>query len=131
MPSKLLPLIQPAPEKGSENVLSEHVVFHSPVRDYEGPADVTHILATIGKVLDEIEARDELVAGRQLVTLIAAAHGHRQMSGVLHETYDALGRVEQATLLLRPMSALLESIAGMRTALDRAPLPSSLAAQTR
>jgi hypothetical protein len=131
MQSKLLPLIQPAPENWSENMLSQHVVFHSPVRDYEGPADVTHILRTIGTVLDEIEAQDELVAERQLVTLIAAAHGHRQINGVLQETYDALGRVEQATLLLGPMSALLQAIAGMRTALERAPLPSSLAARTR
>jgi hypothetical protein len=131
MQSKLLPLIQPAPKRWSENVLSEHVVFHSPVRDYEGPADVTHILTTIGSVLDDIEAQDELIAERQLVTLIGAAHGHRHMSGVLRETYDALGRVEQATLLLRPMSVLLEAIAAMRTALERAPLPGSLATRTR
>jgi hypothetical protein len=131
MQSKLLPLIQPASENRSENVLSEHVVFHSPVRDYEGPADVTHILATIGTVLDEIDAQDELIAERQLVTLIAAAHGHHHMSGMLQETYDTLGRVEQATLILRPLSTLLEAIAGMRTALERAPLPSSLAARAR
>jgi hypothetical protein len=131
MQSKLLPLIQPGPKRRSEHVLSEHVVFHSPVRDYEGTADVTHILATIGSVLDEIEAQDELIADRQLVTLIGVAHGHRHMSGVLQETYDALGRVEQATLLLRPMSVLLEAIAAMRTALERAPLPSTLHARTR
>jgi hypothetical protein len=131
MSSKLLPLIQPVPENRSENVLSDHVVFHSPVRDYEGPADVTHILATIRTVLDEVEAQGELIAERQLVTLIAAAHGHHHMSGVLQEAYDTFGRVEQATLLLRPLSTLLEAIAGMRTALERAPLPSSLTAQTR
>lgn len=131
MQSRLLQLIKPARENWAEGVLSEHVVFHSPVRDYEGPADVSHILATIGGVLDEIEARDELVAERQLLTLIAAAHGHRQMSGVLQETYDALGRVEEATLLLRPMSALIEAIAAMRTALKRAPLPTSVATRTR
>jgi hypothetical protein len=52
------------------------------------------------------------------------------MSGVLHETHDALGRVERATLLLRPLSTLLEAITAMRAALDRSPLPSTPAAGT-
>jgi hypothetical protein len=126
MQSKLLLLIQPDPQNRLENVLSEHVVFHSPVRDYGGRADVAHLLMTIGSVLDEIEAQDELVAGRQVVTIITAARGDHRMTGALDETYDALGRVERATLLLRPMSALLDAISGMRAALERAPLPSSL-----
>jgi hypothetical protein len=130
MQSKLLLLTRPDPEDRLENLLSEHVVFHSPARDYRGRADVAHILMTIGSVLDEIEARDELVAGRQVVTIVAAARGDHRMTGVLDETYDALGRVERATLLLRPLSALLDAISGMRGALERAPLPSALAART-
>jgi hypothetical protein len=130
MQSKLLLLTRPDPEDRLENLLSEHVVFHSPARDYAGRADVAHILMTIGSVLDEIEARDQLVAGRQVVTIIAAARGDHRMTGVLDETYDALGRVERATLLLRPLSALLDAISGMRAALERAPLPTALAART-
>jgi hypothetical protein len=126
MQSKLLPLTS---ENALRNVLSEHVVFESPVRDYRGTADVTHILVTIGSVLDEIEAERELVAEREVVTIITAAHGDGRMSGVLHETYDALGRVERATLLLRPLSALLDAITAMRAALEQSPLPSAVAAR--
>lgn len=43
-------------------------------------------------------------------------------------TAGALGRVEHATLLLRPLSTLLEAITAMRAALERSPLPSRLAA---
>jgi hypothetical protein len=127
MQSKLLPLTQQGTEGRLDDALSEHVVFHSPVRDYRGRADVAHILLTIGGVLDEIECRSELVAGRQVITIISAAHGDHEMTGVLDETYDARGRVESATLLLRPLSTLLEAITAMRAALERAPLPSTLA----
>jgi hypothetical protein len=126
MHSKLIPLTSRDAESRLHAAVGEHAVFHSPVRDYRGRADVTHILMTIGDVLDEIEAGYELVAERQVVTFIDATFAEHRMSGVLHETHDALGRVESATLLLRPLSTLLEAIAGMREALERSPLPSTL-----
>jgi hypothetical protein len=123
--SKLLPLIQPGRENRLPDALSEAVVFHSPVRDYHGRADVVHILATIGDVLDKIEFQRELVSGCHVVTIISASHQNRDMTGVLDETYDAAGRLEHATLLLRPLSALLDAITAMRAALEQSPLPSS------
>jgi hypothetical protein len=130
MQSKLLPLTRRGPENQLDEALTEHVVFHSPVRDYHGRPDVAHILTTIGEVLDTIESQRELVAERQVVTILTATHADHGMSGVLHETHDALGRVERATLLLRPLSTLLEAITAMRAALDQSPLPSTLAART-
>ena len=129
MQSTLLPLIGRDPENRLRNALSEQVVFHSPVRDYHGRADVAHILMTIGAVLDAIEVESQLVVDRQVVTLIRAVHGDQRMNGVVIETYDALGRVDCATLLLRPLSALLGAIAAMRTALERSALPNALAAR--
>ena len=102
--SKLLQLTGRDPENRLRNALSEQVVFRSPVRDYHGRADGAHILMTIGAVLDEIEVESQLVVDRQVVTVIRTIHGDRRMSGVLIETHDALGRVERATLLLRPTS---------------------------
>jgi len=127
--SKLLLLVQPNPETGLHAALGEDVVFHSPVRDYRGRADVAHILMTIGRVLDKIEAEREFVAERHLVTIINASYRDRRMTGVLAETSDASGRLECATLLLRPLSALLEAITAMRAALEQSPLPSALAAR--
>ena len=124
MQSKLLPLTRRDPENGLCHALSEHVVFHSPVRDYHGRADVAHILVTIGGVLEEIDVQREFIAERQVVTIITTARADQRMSGVLHETYDAFGRVERATLLLRPLSTLLEAITAIRAALERSPLPS-------
>ena len=127
MQSKLLPLVQRYPTNRPENLLSEDVVFRSPVGNYHGRADVAHILMTIGSVLDEIEVQRELVADRQVVTIITVTSADHRINGVLDETYDLLGRIERATLLLRPLSALLDAISGMRTALERSPLPSTLA----
>ena len=100
MQSKILPLTQPYADNQLADTLSEQVVFHSPVRDYRGRADVAHILMTIGSVLSEIEAQRELVAERRIVTLITATHRDHRMTGVLDETFDAHGRIERATLLL-------------------------------
>ncbi len=108
-------------------MLSEEVVFHGPTRDYRGRADVAHILMTIGTVLNEIEPHRQLVADCQVLTIITAAHKQHRMTGVLDETHDPLGRVEHATLLLRPLSTLLDAITAMREALERSPLPSTLA----
>ena len=130
MHSKLLPLGPRSGEHRLHDALSEHVVFHSPVRDYSGRADVAHILMTIGGVLDDIEVQRELIAERHVVTIITAAHGPNRLSGVLDETYDAFGCVERATLLLRPLSAVLDAITAIRAALEQSPLPSTPAAHT-
>jgi hypothetical protein len=131
MQSKLLPLPARSPENRLRNALADQVVFQSPVRDYHGRADVAHIIMTIDAVLDVIEVESQLVVGRQLVTVIRAVHADERMSGVLIEIYDARRRVEHATLLLRPLSALLKAIAAMRAALERSPLPNALATRNR
>lgn len=128
MHSKLLPHLRPDRDDCPEGLLADDVVFHSPVRDYTGRADVAHILMTLAAVLDEIEPQGQLVAGHQIVTIITTSHHGHRMTGVLNETHDSFGRVEQATLLLRPLSALLDAIAAMRAALERSPLPSTLPA---
>jgi hypothetical protein len=126
MESKLLPLLQPDHQSRSDRALSAEVIFQSPVKDYRGPADVAHILSTIGDVLDRIDAQREFAADREVVTIITAVHGGQPMDGVLHETHDRAGRVERATLLLRPLSTLRRAIAGMVAALEQSPLPSKV-----
>jgi hypothetical protein len=126
MQSKLLPLTRDV-----RGALSEHVVFHSPVRDYHGHADVSHILMTIADVLQTVEFERELVAEREVISIITATHADHEMTGILHESHDAHGRIERVTLLLRPLSTLLDAITAMRAALEQSPLPSTLAARSR
>jgi hypothetical protein len=125
MQSKVFALLGRNAQSQTEQALSEGVVFHSPVRGYHGRADVARLVSTIGGVLDRINAQRELAAGREIVTIITASHRGRQMDGVLCETHDAAGRVDGATLLLRPLSALRHAIADMVAALEQSPLPGS------
>ena len=124
MQSKLLALLQPDDQSRAEEALSDEVVFHSPVRDYHGRADVAHLVSTIAGVVNEITAEREFAADREIVTIITASHGGRLMDGVLYETHDTAGRIERATLLLRPLSTLRQAIAEMGAALEQSPLPS-------
>lgn len=108
-----------------QDALSEDVVFHSPVKTYQGQAEVVHILSTIRTVLDALRPQREFTSDGETVTIITAQYGGHRMSGVLIETTDQLGRIEHATLLLRPLSTLLDAIAGMRSALRRSPIARS------
>ncbi len=123
MHTKLLPLLKHDSARQLEGALGDEVIFHSPVRTYLGRANVAHILLTIGSVLDEIDGEREFVAGEEVVTLLTASYNNRPMTGVLLESHDQCGHVARATLLLRPLSALLNTINGMGIALKRSPLP--------
>lgn len=127
MTSKLLTALHPDVDGHAGEGLSEHVILHSPVTDYYGRADVAHLLATIGGVLDEVRPDRQLVRDSETVTMISASYRGRRMTGTLDEIHDAQGQVLRATLLLRPLSALREAIGGMQAALERSPLPGSAA----
>lgn len=127
MTSKLIATLHPQSGRRAADALSEHVVFHSPVADYYGRTDVAHLLATIGGVLDEIRPDRQLARNEETVTMISASYRGRRMTGTIDEIHDVEGRVLRATLLLRPLSAVREAIGGMQEALERAPLPSTVA----
>jgi len=124
MGSRLLPLLRLGDEARLRGALNHEATFHSPVTDYRGPEDVAHILLTSASVLDSIEPQREFIANGETVTMIAASYRGHRLSGVFVEAYDHAGRIESATLLLRPLSTLQEAIAGMRLALARSALPS-------
>ena len=105
-------------------LLSEDVRFHSPVADYEGRADVTHLLTAIAGVLDSVGPVRELAAGRERTTFLAGTAQGRPIEGVLDEHHDEQGRVVEATLMLRPLFALQVAVRAMAEALTLSPLPS-------
>lgn len=78
-------------------------------------------------MVDRIEPQREFAQLGELVTVITVTHRGERLHGVLAETHDRVGRVQDATLLLGPLSALLDAISSMRAALDESPLPSELA----
>ncbi|MEV8319135.1 hypothetical protein AB0Q95_33755 [Streptomyces sp. NPDC059900] len=110
--------------------LAPDVVFHSPVADYRGRDDVGHLFAKIGQCLTGIEPLREFTdpgqegKGQHSVTTFAAQVGDESVYGALVQQVDAQGQLAEATLLLRPLSALKAAVSLMRDALSADPLPS-------
>jgi hypothetical protein len=121
----VLALLRHPDREDLRDLIADDVRFHSPVADYRGRADVSHLLMTIAGVLDSVEATREVSAGSTCTTFIAGSVGGHAITGVLDEHFDGAGRVAEVTLLLRPLSALHVAVRAMREALSASPLPSS------
>jgi SnoaL-like domain len=103
--------------EGDEEVLSEllaeDVAFHSPVQTYRGREQVVFLLATIGRILEDIDVTREL----DDVTFFAATVEEHPIDAVIVETTDAAGHVSEITLMARPLPQLQAAVARMARAL--------------
>lgn len=124
MPSPIVSLLQDPDRRALAELVSESVRFHSPVADYEGRSDVTHLLLLIARVLEDLRPTRELRTSTSYTTFVETSVNGRPIEGVLDEHQDDSGRVVEATLMLRPLSALRAAVAVMAQALDEDPLPS-------
>ncbi|MGW6062249.1 hypothetical protein [Streptomyces sp. NPDC055189] len=112
--------------------LARDVVFHSPVADYSGRDDVGHLFAKIGRCLTGLEplreftdpGEDAAKGQQHSVTTFAAKVGEESVYGAFVQQLNTEGQLTEATLLLRPLSALKSAVSGMRDALSADPLPS-------
>jgi hypothetical protein len=125
MTSPLVAWLQAPDAEGLEALLSDAVRFHSPVTDYQGRADVAHLLGLISGVVSDVRPTRELGDGATTITCISGLVGDLPVQGVVDERYDEHGRLIDLTLMLRPLSALRVAVAAMATALAAAPLPSA------
>ena len=125
MASPLATLLQAPDRDALGALLADAARFHSPVADYEGRADVGHLLALIATVVGDIRPTRELADAMATTTFFDAAVEGRPLQGVLDERYDERGRLVEATLMLRPFATLRVAIAAMAAALEAEPLPSA------
>ena len=125
MASPLVTLLQAPDRDALGALLADEARFHSPVADYEGRADVAHLLALIASVVGDIRPTRALADGAATTTFFDAAVDGRALQGVLDEHYDERGRLVEATLMLRPFATLRIAIAAMAAALEKEPLPSA------
>ena len=105
--------------------LADDVTFHSPVATYRGRADVAHLLATIGGLVEAVEPVHEVTGPLGRATFFTARLAGRDGDGVLEERYGSGGdEVVQLRLMLRPLEALIPAVKAMGAALAADPLPS-------
>ena len=103
--------------------LAGDVIFHSPVATYRGRADVAHLIATIGGVASDVEARRTIVDGDTRVTFFDLRVGELDADGVLEEVSSG-GEIVELRLMLRPLTSVHAAVKAMGAALAADPLPS-------
>lgn len=103
---RLLEAIAAGDREALAELLAEDVVFHSPVQTYRGRDQVVLLLATIGTVVDDIEATREING----VTFFSAEVGEHPLDGMLDERRDDV-HITEITLMLRPLASLQAAVA--------------------
>src|SRR4051794_11158818 len=95
----LIEALRRADAEGVSALLAESVSFNSPVATYTNRADIAHLLAIIGGLVDELEPEAEFRDGPQTVTLMRVAIAEHWLDGALIQTVDPEGRLVELTLM--------------------------------
>lgn len=111
--------------------LADDVRFASPVvfKPYEGKQAVGFLLGLVSQVFEDFEYLDELHGernGRQTVGLVFRAHvDGKQVDGWDYLTLGADGKIEEFTVMVRPMSGMHALAEAMKAKIDAAQAPTA------
>jgi hypothetical protein len=100
-----------------DGLLAEDVVFHSPVRTYQGRAEVAKLLFIIGGVVEDLCQTGAAEGDGMTVTLVRGRVGSEPIDGAFVDRRDGEGHIAELTLMLRPLKALLAGVERMGQAL--------------
>jgi hypothetical protein len=89
--------------------LSDDVVFHSPItfKPFEGRAAVGALLGVVMGTFEDFSYTDELDSDGVKALVFQARVGDRQVEGLDLLRFDAEGRIEDFTVMVRPLSAAM------------------------
>ena len=89
--------------------LAEDVSFHSPVtfQPFEGREAVGIVLGAVMQVIQGLHYTDELKADGTLALIFRGTVGELEVEGIDILRFDADGLIEDFTVMLRPLSAVL------------------------
>lgn len=105
-----------------KGLLAENATFSSPVTDYVGSQNASHVLGLIAQVLEDVRPGPEWNTGDETVSAFTARCQGAEMQGMLREQRDASGALVHVTLFPRPYRTLRAAIARMGELLDRNPV---------
>lgn len=108
-----------------EETFGDDVRFRSPYADYQGRADVAHLVSLIRDVLIDIEPVHRLHDQATMISLFEARVAEDSVQGLLFEQHDDAGQLVDATLTIRPYAGLRAAMNAMQVRLAAAPLPSA------
>ena len=89
--------------------LAPDVQFHSPVafRPFDGRESTMGVLTAITSVFEDFEYTDELEAGDTTALIFRARVGDKSVQGIDYLRHNADGLVDEFTVMLRPLSAIM------------------------
>lgn len=93
----------------ARELLAERIVFHSPVtfHPFVGRETVTRLLTEVAQVFEDFRYTDELATDGAHALIFRAHVGSREIEGIDLLRFDADGLIEDFTVMLRPLSALV------------------------
>ncbi|MFJ9810385.1 nuclear transport factor 2 family protein [Streptomyces sp. NPDC101158] len=110
-------------EAAIEALLAENVVFTSPVafKPYPGKAITAAILRGVMRVFEDFTYVREIADpdGRDLALVFTATVGGRRIQGCDFLHFDEDGRIDDFTVMVRPLSAAQALAAAMGAQFDR------------
>ena len=91
-----------------DDLLAEDIVFRSPAvfKPYEGRDLVKVILGAVVQVFEDFRYLDQVEGDDRAVLVFEARVGDRELQGVDILRFDSDGRVDELTVMIRPMSGL-------------------------
>ena len=106
----------------AKELFAEDVVFHSPVvfKPYEGRDALGVILDAVGQVFTDFRYTRHVEDGRSAMLTFEAMVGDRSVEGIDILDFDATGRIERLTVMVRPMSGMHALAERMRELLEAA-----------
>jgi hypothetical protein len=95
--------------EGMIDSLAPDVSFHSPVtfKPFEGRDAVAMVLGAVLQVFEDFRYTDELTAEDRVALIFEARVGDREVQGIDLLRLDAEGKIEDFTVMVRPLSAAL------------------------
>ena len=89
--------------------LAPGVQFHSPVafRPFDGRESTIGVLTAITSVFEDFEYTDELESGDTTALIFRARVGDKSVQGIDYLRHNADGLVDEFTVMLRPLSAIM------------------------
>ena len=90
-------------------LLADEVVFNSPVtyKPFEGREVVAQVLAFAAVTFEDFRYVDEVADGDRVALIFRARVGDRELQGLDLVHTDADGRIDELTVMVRPMSGLV------------------------
>src|SRR5829696_3248497 len=89
--------------------LAPGVQFHSPVafRPFDGRDATIGVITAISSVFEDFEYTDELESGDTTALMFRARVGDRSVQGIDYLRHREDGLIEEFTVMLRPLSAIM------------------------